>query len=86
MRIKLGLFKNFVKAIDQDGCDFKCLQQKFLVKSEAKLKAGIFIEPEIRKLINNKLFEENLNSLEKEAWNQICLVFKNFLRNCKSSS
>ena len=35
--------------------------------------------------MNDKLFEENLNPLEKEAWNQFCLVVKNFLGNCKSS-
>ena len=86
MHIKLGLFKNFVKAIDQDGCRFRYLPQKFSAKSEAKLKASIFIGPEIRKLMNDKLFEENFNPLEKEAWNQFCLVVKNFLGNCKSSS
>ena len=86
MHIKLGLFKSFVKAIDQDGCGFRYLQQKFSAKSEAKLKAGIFIGPEIRKLMNDKLFEKNPNPLEKEAWNQFCFVVKSFLGNCKSSS
>ena len=85
MHIKLDLLKNFVKALDQDGCGFRYLQ-KFSAKSEAKLKAGIFIGSEIRKLINDKLYEENLNSLEKEAFNQFCLVVKNFLGNCKSTS
>ena len=51
MHIKLGLFKNFVKAINQDCCGFRYLQQKFSAKSEAKLKAGIFIGPKIRKLM-----------------------------------
>ena len=46
MHIKLELFKNFVKAKNQDGCGFRCLQ-KFSAKTEAKPKAGIFIEPEI---------------------------------------
>ena len=36
--------------------------------------------------MNDKLFEENFNQLEKEAWNQFCLVVKNFLDNYKSSS
>ena len=60
MYIKLGLFKNFVNAIDQDGCGLRYLQ-KFSTKSETKLKAGIFIEPEIRKQMNDNLFEKNLN-------------------------
>ena len=84
--IKLGLFKNFVKAINQGGCGFRYLQQKFSAKSKAKLKTSIFIEPEIRKLMNGKLFKENLNPLGKEAWNQFCLVVENFLANCKSFS
>ena len=67
MHIKLGLFKNFVEAIDQDGCGFRYLLQKFSAKSEAKLKAGILIAPEIRKLLIDKLFKENLKPLEKEA-------------------
>ena len=86
MHIKLSFFLNFVNAIDQNACGFRYLQQKFSVKSKAKLKPGLFIGPEIRKLMNHKLFGENLNPLEKEAWSQFCLVVKNFLGNCKSSS
>ena len=41
MHSKLGLFKNFVKAIDQDDLGFRNLQQKFSAKSDAKLEAGI---------------------------------------------
>ena len=52
MHMKLGLFKNFVKVIDHDGCSFRYLQQNFFAKSEAKLNAGTFIGPKIRKLIN----------------------------------
>ena len=69
MHINLGLFKNFIKAIDQSVSGFRYLQQKFSAKSEAKLKADTFIGPEIRKLMNDKLFEENLNPSKKEAWN-----------------
>ena len=86
MHIKLGLLKSFVKAIDQDGCGFRYLQQKFSAKSKEKLKAGIFIVPEIRKLMNDKLFKENFNPLEKEARNQFCLMVKPFFGNNKSSS
>ena len=67
MLITLGLFKNFVKAIDQDGRGFRYLQQKFSSKSELKLKAGLSSRPKIQKLMNDKLFEENLNPLVKEA-------------------
>ena len=85
MHVKLGLFKNFAKTIGYDSCNFRYLQQKFSANSKAKLKADTFIGTEILKFMNDKLFEENLNPLEKEAWSQICLVVKNFLGNCKSS-
>ena len=63
--MQIGLFKNFVNVTDQDDCGFRYLQQKLSAKSEAKLKAGIFIRPEIRKLINDKL-GRNQNPLEKK--------------------
>ena len=54
LHIKLGLMKNFVKAIDQEGDDFKFLKDFFGAhKSDAKLKAGIFVGPEIKKLMQN---------------------------------
>ena len=55
IHIILGLFKHFVNAIDQNDCGFRYLQQKLSAKSEARLKAGIFIRLEIRKPINDKL-------------------------------
>jgi len=54
MHIKLGLFKNFVKALDQSGNGFKHLQQQFPTKTDAKLKSGIFIGPAICKLMNDE--------------------------------
>ena len=45
--------KNFVKAMDQDGDGFKFLKDLFGTdKSDAKLKIGIFVGPEIRKLMS----------------------------------
>ena len=43
MHIKLGLFKNFVKVMDQDGSGFRYLQENFPTKTDEKLKAGVFI-------------------------------------------
>ena len=54
MHINLGLFKNFVKAMDQDVSGFRYLQQKFPAKTEAKLRAVVSIRPEIRQLMNDK--------------------------------
>ena len=47
--------KNFVKAMHQEGDGFKFLKDFFGAhKSDAKLKAGIFVGPEIRKLMLNE--------------------------------
>jgi hypothetical protein len=43
---KLGLMKNF-KAVHEDGECFQHLKQKFLHISEAKVKEGIFVGPQI---------------------------------------
>ena len=46
--------KNFVKAIHQEGDGFKFLKDFFgAYESDAKLKVGIFVGPEIRKLMLN---------------------------------
>ena len=44
------------------------------------------VGPEIQKLVTDERFGENLNPIEKEAWNQFSLVINNFLGNNKSSS
>ena len=48
LHIKLGLMKQFVKALSNDGACFKWLCQKFPSLSEAKLTEGIFTGPDIR--------------------------------------
>ena len=84
LHIKLGLFKNFVKAMDSTGNGILYLKQKFLRKSEAKVKAKVFIGPEIRKLTGDKKINANLNLKEKAGWDQFCLIVKNFVGNYKS--
>ena len=46
--VKLGLFNNFVKALNFGSSSFKHLQIKFPKLSDAKIKQGIFIGPQIR--------------------------------------
>jgi hypothetical protein len=41
--IKLGLIKNFVKALDQYSTGFMHLKNKFPRTSDAKIKAGVFV-------------------------------------------
>ena len=82
LHIKLGLMKNFVKAMDLHGEGFKYLKELFgAEKSDEKLKAGIFVGPETRKLMVDDGFQERLNTLELAAWEGFKLVVKNFLGN-----
>jgi hypothetical protein len=45
IHIKLGLKKNFVKAMDRNGDGFQYLKLKFSIISDAKINEGIFIGP-----------------------------------------
>ena len=74
--------KKFLKAMDQEGDDFKFLKDFFeAYKSDAKLKAGIFVGPEIKKLLLNEEFDSRLNPVELAAWNALKSVVANFLGN-----
>ena len=87
LHIKLGLIKNFVKAMDQTSDGFKYLKVKFgAVQSDAKLKAGIFDGPQIRELMKDEDFPSKLKSIELRAWKAFVQLVKNFLGNHKASN
>ena len=79
LHIKLGLMKNFVKALDKDGQSFRFLHTKFLYVSDAKLCAGLFDGPQIRELMKDSSFDEILTGNEKTAWVSFKNVCTNFL-------
>lgn len=84
MHIKLGLIKNFVRALDRDGAAFEYLRTLFSKLSEAKIKAGIFVGPQIRKLMEKDSFELYLKESELKTWKAFKTFMKNFLGNTKS--
>jgi len=86
LHIKLGLMKQFVKALPKEGPCFKYLTVQFPGLSDAKLKEGIFIGPDIRKLMKDENFDKTMNRNEKEAWTGFKLVVTGFLGNKKSSN
>jgi len=81
MHLKFGLMKNFVKAMNQEETAFTYLREKFPRLSEAKLKEGIFIGPQIRELIEDEYFDKLLQGDEKAAWDSFKFVVKEFLGN-----
>jgi hypothetical protein len=86
LHIKLGLTKNFVKAMSKEGQSVAYLQQKFPQVSKAKIKEGIFIGPQIRLLLGDPIFTKKLNKFENRAWRAFENVRKNFLGNIRSTN
>lgn len=86
LHIKLGLMKNFVKAIKNNVGAIEYLQRAFPKLSIEKVKAGVFIGPQIRKLFDDDDFIEVLNLKEREAWEAFRDVVHNFLGIFKSDN
>ncbi|GBM45694.1 hypothetical protein AVEN_14139-1 [Araneus ventricosus] len=59
--------------MNKTGDGFNFLKTKFPRLSEAKIKEGIFVGPQIRQLFKDSTFMKHLNRKEKRAW----LAFKN---------
>jgi len=79
MHLKLGLMKNFVKAMNQEEAAFIYLWEMFPRLSEAKLKEGIFIGPQIRDIIKDEFFDKLLQCNEMAAWDSFKIVVNVFL-------
>ena len=83
--IKLALMKHFLKALDKNGEAFHYIKALFPKISDAKLKEGIVIGPQIRKLLNDNIFEKRLNPQELPAWKSFVSVVKRFFRESQDS-
>ena len=84
LHIKLGLMKQFVKALDTDGNCFKYLCESFPALSYDKIKAGVFDGTQIRQLMKDNPFPNSMNETERQAWLSFVSVVENFLVNTKS--
>jgi hypothetical protein len=83
LHIKLGLMKNFVKGLSKDGNGINYLKKKFPRISDAKIKEGIFVGPQIREVLTDPNFDLVLGQFELAAWSAFKNVVKNFLGNHK---
>ena len=77
--------KKFVKALDVKGPAFMYLCGKFPRLTFEKIKARVFIGPEIRKLFKDQQFEAVLSDKEKAAWQSFEKVSNGFLGNFKAA-
>jgi hypothetical protein len=86
LHIKLGLIKQFVKALNKDGWCIEYIAHKLPGLTMEKLKAGIVDGPQIRQLINDPHFTASVNEIESCARFSFVLVVKNFLGNKKADN
>lgn len=73
--------KNFIKTLVREGRGFAFLHQTFQWENMKRLKAGVFDDPQIRKLIS---FDDALNPVKLFAWPFLKSVIENFLGNYRS--
>ncbi|XP_061404361.1 uncharacterized protein LOC133340279 isoform X1 [Lethenteron reissneri] len=83
LHIKLGLLKQFVRSVDKESAAFKYLHDFFPKLSEAKVKAGVFVGPHIKKILECNEFPNKLISKVKAAWDSFVAVVRGFLGNHK---
>ena len=81
LHIKLGLIKQFVKALDQHGDCFLYICRVFPQLTIEKLKAGIFGWPQIRTLLRDFELTNHMNETELAAWESFREVVEKFLGN-----
>ena len=86
LHIKLGLIKLFVKRLNPEGEAFQHIQDMFPKLSVAKVKEGVFVGPQVRRLINSDAFSAKLTQLERAAWTSFVAVVRGFLGNHKSEN
>lgn len=84
LHVKLGLFKNFVKALSKDGDSFRYLKSIFPNLSDAKIKEGVFVGPQIKKILGDDKFSSILSENELKAWDSFRRVVTCFLGNFRS--
>ena len=86
LHIKLEVMKQFVKALNKEGAYFKYICGEFPGLTIEKLKAGIFNEPQIRKLMNDHEFPSSMSKEEFFAGDAFVKAVKNFFGNKKAST
>ena len=72
--------------MNQGEAAFNYLREKFPRLSEAKLKEGISIGPQIRDLIKDEYFNKLLQGNEKAVWDSFKFVVKGFLENRRAQN
>ena len=75
--------KQYVKALDKQSACFLYIAHKFPKLSNEKVKEGIFVGPQIWRLINDEQFQSMMTDVEKKTWLSFRQVVSKFLGNEK---
>ena len=86
LHIKLGLVKQFVKALDKGGDCFQYICKSFPSLSNEKLKAGIFDGPQIKQLMRYQKLCDSMNEVELTVWLSFVEVVKSFSGNYRADN
>ena len=77
--------KQFVKDLNEEGACFKYIQQKFPYTRAEKVKEGVFVGHQIRKLIKDAQFLSFMTDVEKKARLSFAEIVSKFLGNTRDS-
>jgi len=72
--------------MDKTSRGFQYVRNNFPDVSDAKINDGIFIGTQVRELMQDKYFAEDLNETERNAWLSFERIYKNFLGNHKAAN
>jgi len=78
--------KNCVKGMDKTGRGLEYMRNKSPNASDAKIKEGIFIGPQIMELMQDKQFDEDLNETGRNVWLSFKRICHDFLGNHKAAN
>ena len=76
---KLGLAKQFVKSLKPTSRAFRYIRQMFPGISEAKVEQGIFLGPQIRRMLASEELEGQMPDFERNGWQAFRMIVKGFL-------
>ena len=86
LHIKLDLVKQLVEALDFKGEFFQEISLMFPRLSDAKIKGGIFVGPQISTMLKSESLEAKMNEIEREAWQAFRGVVNGFLVNKRNQN
>jgi hypothetical protein len=86
LHITLGLIKQFIKALDRDGPTLTFIRGMFPKVTDAKINEGVFIGPQVRKMLASQELQSKMKPVEKRAWCSLRNVVNGFLGNSKSDN